>query len=356
MKILIVNLGSTSKKYLFFDKTKKEEKSFIFSYKNKKYFFNEKEISKKEFENSFLLLIKILKKNKNINDIFDINYFGIRVVFGFKNSKNFFIKNTKKELEKLKSLNEISKLHNIVSYEVVCRIFSLNKKAKIYLCFDDSNFNFDENYSYIALKEKYKKDKEVIFEKKGFHGISLRYIIRNFKDLTKNNLTNKSLIVCHLGGGSSVSLIKNKKIINSSFLFSTNSGLYSQTRSGNLDVKIILTLVKNFGLKKTEEILNKESGFNSIKKDSYEIFTSLKNKENKLLFNNYINQICNYIFMFLGQAKKIDYIVFSGGTGENSQITRKEILKRISFLIKPKNFVIKVNEEKEILDEILKNL
>ena len=307
--ILIINTGSTSFKYLYL---KIDEKKKIIS---------KKIVNKIIFEKDLIYCIRVVYSG----DIF---------------KENFFIK--KKDLKKLKITCEYSQIHNKISYEIIKKIFNKNNNNKIFLCFDDIFFkNIPKINSTLPIKN---------IKKYGFHGIANSNIIRQIN-------SKKKIIVCHLGGGCSVSCIKNKKPINNSFGSTPQTGIISNTRCGDIDFEIGVLLGKKLGFKKTQDLVANKSGIKFLS-NGLNMKTCLENKKiNKFVIDYFIKRISEYISKYYLEMKGCDEIVFSGGIGVGSKYIRERILKEISFLFKPKKtYVVKVDEEIEMFYELVKQI
>ncbi len=185
--------------------------------------------------------------------------------------------------------------------------------------------------------------------------------------------TNKSnLITCHLGGGSSVSAIKDGKAIETSMGFSPMAGLMMMTRAGDIDPAIIFHLKKQAKLSLPEiyGLLNHNSGLKGITQidDLRDIMilagykikgykSNIKpNKEKKdlakLALNLFIYRIQRHISSYLTLLHKVDAIVFSGGIGERNADVRNLIFKNVHFPKKYRKIIVKCHEEK-IMAEIV---
>lgn len=111
------------------------------------------------------------------------------------------------------------------------------------------------------------------------------------------------------------------------------------TRSGDLDPSILLYLMKkeNLSVKQMEDILNKESGvqgisglapdFRVIEAESYE-----DNETAKIAMESFKYAIASYIAKYAVAMNGIDYIVFTGGVGENQINIRKGICEQLEFM------------------------
>ncbi|MCS7232182.1 MAG: acetate/propionate family kinase, partial [Elusimicrobiota bacterium] len=213
-------------------------------------------------------------------------------------------------------------------------------------------------------------------KKYGFHGISYSYVLRKMSEFL--NKKNPNLIILHLGSGCSICAVKEGKSIDTSMGFSPLEGLIMQNRPGDIDPGLVLYLFKKGYI--DYEDLYFRSGFTSIAK--VKNFSELEEKyllgENLgvLAMKSFIHRIVKYIGSYHILLNDIDGIVFTGGIGENSSLVRKLICEKIKsigisiddqknknndFKISDSNskihvYVIKTNEEEEMLKIVLKAL
>jgi acetate kinase len=231
--ILIVNPGSTGNKYTIFNNN---------GDKISHYYFKNNE-SKKEL--SFLDL------QKNISKI------GIRVVHGGETNKPVKIDgNIKKIIEKYSIFAPIHNTKALLSIKILEKVF---KKVPIFACFDTEFHTTIPNYlnQYMIKKDLVEKYN---IKKYGFHGLALESVIEK---ISKQKSVPKNLISIHLGGGASITGIKNKKSFVTTMELTPLSGIPMTTRSGNIDPGIFYVLEKTHKIKidKITNILNNESGF-----------------------------------------------------------------------------------------------
>lgn len=84
----------------------------------------------------------------------------------------------------------------------------------------------------------------------GYHGLSVASIVRRVHPVTGDNP--KRLIVCHVGGGVSVTAIKDGKSVETTMGYSPASGLPMGSRSGDIDAGGLLQLMRAKNLKPSE--------------------------------------------------------------------------------------------------------
>lgn len=314
--ILVLNCGSQSVKWKVFDGNLN-----LLSGGKKEYFSRKSagEVLKKE-----------LKKIKNGN--WKIDFVGHRVVH---------------------PIAELAPLHNPFEYlgiKIAKKEFS---KAKHLVVFDTDFFNdLPEVAKIYALPESLTKKYKI--RRYGFHGISHKYLGEKAAGILKKPLQKLNLITLHLGGGASITAIKNGKPIDTSMGFTPLEGLAMMTRAGDIDPGILIFLAKRMKIGKLDKILNRESGLKAICGES-DFRKIIKRKDNKakLAREIFVYKIKKYLSAYFGILNgKVDAIVFSGQIGSGYPETRKMILKDLKFLKNAKILAIPTDEEYQIAKEV----
>jgi acetate kinase len=356
MQILVFNLGSTSLKYKLFVIDKKKNFKVL-----KKGEFNNLGENKKMNHDEALRVS--IRKLDNLTDIVAV---GHRVVHGGNEFTEPCIVN-QNVLKSLEKYNQLAPLHNPYNLLGIrnCLIYfgtipniavfdtaffkNLPLKTKIY----PIPFEFYQNFG---------------IERFGFHGISHQYVAEKAAQKLKKPLEKLKLITCHLGGGCSVTAIKNGQPVDTSMGFTPLEGLVMMTRSGDIDSGVILQIQKylieqNLNLngqqviKKTEEILNNESGIKGISgiDDYLKLLKNIKkNPRAKLAFDIFIYRIQKYISAYWGILNGADAVIFTGKIGVGRAITRKAICKDLKFLKRTKILTIPTDEELAIAKDCAK--
>lgn len=166
----------------------------------------------------------------------------------------------------------------------------------------------------------------------GFHGISYDFITKEIQKLSPNS---KKTIVAHLGGGSSLCAISDGKSIETTMQFSGLTGLAMSTRSGDIPADVLIYLLKNnISLKDLESYLYKKSGLLGLSEkfsDMRQIQESDR-VEDKLAFNFYIYDLLKYFGSYIAILGGLDSIVFTAGIGQNSSRVRGELCSKLEWL------------------------
>jgi acetate kinase len=169
----------------------------------------------------------------------------------------------------------------------------------------------------------------------GFHGLSYEYIASVMPDAAPG-IAGKRVIVAHLGSGSSLCAMHERKSIDSTFGFTALDGLCMGTRTGSVDPGAILFLFQNLGLSasEVETILYKKSGLVGISGLSNDMRVLLKSGEPaaRLAVDYFVYRVANEIGALTAVLGGLDGLVFTAGIGENSAEIRKRICDMSAWL------------------------
>lgn len=341
MKLLSVNAGSSTLKFRLYEMP--EEKLITkgmyerIGLEGSGYSIrvNDEKISGlvplKDHKDAVNLLLKQLLDNHIVNSLDEIEAVGHRVVHGGnKYSKSVEIND--RVLLEIESISDLAPLHNPAALKGIYAFKESIPNAKMVACFDTAfHQTMDEaTYLYPVPYEWYVK---YDVRKYGFHGLSHKFISEKMNDILGKKA---NLIICHIGSGASISAIKNGICIDTSMGFTPNAGIMMGTRSGDIDYSII-----NYIMKKEERTiewidnkLNKCSGLEGIAgmSDLRDIDRAFDAKEVKasLAIEMYTNKIVDYIAKYYVKlGGKVDAICFTAGGGENDDIIRGEVLRKL---------------------------
>jgi len=373
---LIINLGSTTKKYCIYKENIKLS-AYIFTEKENEYLLeieeekenksNKKTIQKKDYKEglNYLFEQKIISKKIQI----EIENIGIRVV---ATGTYFQIdrKITKEYISRLKKAALANPIHTKPLIEELNKVYKLIKKQvkkqektiNIYAISDSSFHKNIPDYKRIyAIPIKIMTDND--YFKFGYHGLANESALSIFNKYIETK--NKKIILVHLGGGCSITEVQNNISKGNTMGYTPLEGLTMATRSGDLDSDIDKHIPKEILYKKSglAGISGEESGdiriiINNIKTN--------KNKfKNKLAYDKYIYDIVRYIGQADYNLKGYDFLIFTGGVGWGSNKVKKDILKKLDkpynianikdniMKINSKMFYIKINENKIINSKLI---
>ncbi len=350
MKVLVLNSGSSSIKYQFFDTEKKIAlakglvdrigmSGAVLSHQ--RYDGNNIKIAGEILDHQiaveYVLGVMLSKNHGVIDDKKDIDAVGHRVVHGGETfSGSVFI--TDEVVKVLQDNIELAPLHNppnIKGIQACQRILPDTPQCGVF----DTAFHSHmppKSYLYGIPYELYKKYK---IRRYGFHGTSHLYVSQRAAALLNKDVKDLKIITAHLGNGCSMAAVKNGQSMDTTMGFTPLEGLLMGTRSGDLDPSLILFIMGKEGLTVGEAntLLNKHSGLIGISgesSDMREILTAVKDNQQraKWAFEIFCYRIKKYVGAYAAAMGGLDALVFTGGIGENSKEIREEVCKEMEFL------------------------
>ncbi len=174
----------------------------------------------------------------------------------------------------------------------------------------------------------------------GFHGTSYRYMAHRYRQLSGRSREATNVIALHLGNGASACAIVGGESRETSMGFTPLEGLIMGTRSGDLDPAILDFVGEKEGLtsREVELMLNKQSGLlgvSGLTSDMRELLAeeaANADRRAKLAIDLFCHRVKKYLGAYLATMNGADAIVFSGGIGENSPDIRARICADLSWL------------------------
>lgn len=170
----------------------------------------------------------------------------------------------------------------------------------------------------------------------GYHGISVGSVVHC---LTQENKLSPKTIICHLGSGSSLTAVINGKSVDTTMGYSPLEGLMMASRSGNIDVSAALAIKRELNLSddELEQYLNKKSGLLGVSGSSNDIRQLITSETQgddraRLALGLLVYRIQLAIGQMAASMGGVDSIVLTGTVGERSSIIRGRILDNIGYL------------------------
>lgn len=240
-------------------------------------------------------------------------------------------------LEKLRESAEIAPLHTELVINEIEKIRKEIPNIKIFGISDSSFHNSIPNTAKTyAIPKKWREEYGI--QRQGYHGLSLSSVVKKFyKEF--GSIPEKT-IVCHLGGGSSVTALKDGISIDTSMGFTPLEGLPMTERSGDLDPGIVAFIAEKLRAegKNLIKFLGEECGLEAIseieKGDIPELLEAEKNEkeEAKLALDIYTYKIRKYIGAMATVLGGCDLLVFTGTVGLRSHPIRERVVQNLEYL------------------------
>lgn len=345
MIILSVNAGSSSLKFTCFDMP--SEKVLVnglferIGIKGSCYTIKingekiKKEVPIKEHGEAVKILADELINHGVVKSLDEIKAVGHRVVHGGDKYLDSVVIN-EDVLNTIEELIPLAPLHNPANLMGIKAFMEYIPEATQIAVFDTGFSQTMEKEKFLyAIPYEWYTDYGI--RRYAFHGISHEYITECMKKALGKDKVN--IISCHLGNGSTVFAIKDSKCYDTSLSFSTNSGLIMGTRCGDIDPFVIPYIMKQTKLsfEEVQDVLNKKSGLlgiSGVSSDSRDIEEGIKNGNERCVLAQklFVNRVSEYIAKFWCSLKHVDAICFAGGIGENSILTREQIIENLSPL------------------------
>lgn len=188
-------------------------------------------------------------------------------------------------------------------------------------------------YTYAIPREYYEKDR---IRRYGFHGTSHNYAAKKAAELLGRK---GRFICCHLGGGASVTAIKDGKSVDTTMGYTPFAGLMMATRSGDMDPYIPLHIMKTQG-KTADEVnlmFNKESGLYGLSGGHSDMRDIIENAEKgnelcQLAIDTFVYSLLKKIGGYVAVLGGVDALIFTAGIGENASLIREKLCERLSYL------------------------
>ena len=172
----------------------------------------------------------------------------------------------------------------------------------------------------------------------GFHGPSHQFMALSAAEHLKTDLSRLKLITCHLGGGASVSAIEGGASVETSMGMTPLEGLVMGTRAGDLDPAVPLLLAQQgMSSEELDELLNRRSGLaglSGIGPDFRDVQAAAEGGDPRarLAIEVFVHRIRKYVGAYAAVLGGADAIVFTGGIGENSALVRSKVCEGLVFM------------------------
>ena len=161
----------------------------------------------------------------------------------------------------------------------------------------------------------------------GFHGLSVESVVER--------LDAARVVVCHLGGGCSVTAVRHGRSVDTTMGYTPLEGPPMGTRSGSVDPGAILYLLRSgVGVDELDHALNERSGL-----------AALGGLDEPFALSHFTYHLAKAIAAMASVLGGIDVLAFSGGIGENRPDVRDAVVARLAFLGAFRSEVVPARED-----------
>jgi acetate kinase len=173
----------------------------------------------------------------------------------------------------------------------------------------------------------------------GFHGLSVAWSAERAPELLGRPADGLRLVVCHLGGGNSVTAVRDGRSVDTSMGFTPMEGVPMATRSGSLDPGVILYVAREHGLDaaQLDRALNLESGVAALAGRPGGVHAAAEaaaagDPRAALAMDVLGLRIAGVVAAMAVAAGGLDALVFTAGDGERSPALRAAVCDRLTPL------------------------
>ena len=350
MNVLVVNAGSSSLKYQFFDTTNGTVVAKglcdrigidgTISHKNlttgAEY---SAEVALPNHSVATKLVVECLLSAEHgcVSSMDEIEAVGHRIVHGGAYfSESMLLSDD--VLAKLELCIDLAPLHTPAHIMGIRGCLDVMPDVPQVLVFDTAFHQTMPDYAYM-YPIPYEMYEDWSIRRYGAHGTSHRYVAGECIKLLGGNAEGTKIITCHLGNGSSISAVKDGKVMDTSMGFTPLAGIEMGTRTGDIDPAIVPFIMNKTGMTPDEmnSFMNKKCGLlgvSGVSSDCRDVTAAIAegNKRAKLAFDILAYGIRKYIGAYTATMEGLDAIVFTAGIGENDANIRELVCSKLAYL------------------------
>jgi acetate kinase len=353
--LLVLNAGSSSLKFSFFEITADgvlehifsgrfelvdEQQRFVVKDHQEKILIDQWLPHKKKPQLSFhsAALQTLLHYLKNNYSDYKVCAAGHRVLQGGAFSAAVVI--NPEIIEQLEALIPIAPLHQPHNIAGIKTLAKLMPDIFQVACFDTA---FHTTQAEIAQAYALPEGISTLpLKRYGYHGLSYEYIMQTAPQYLGNTLSEGKIIIAHLGQGASLCAVRNRQSIATTMGFTALDGLPMGTRCGAIDPGIILYLLHS-GMSAADitELLYKRSGLLGVSNLSNDVRLLLASDQAlaKKAIDLFAYRFQRELGSLVAALDGLDGLIFTAGIGENSPEIRARLCANITWLS------IKLDEE-----------
>jgi acetate kinase len=182
-----------------------------------------------------------------------------------------------------------------------------------------------EEASTYALARRVREDWGV--RRYGFHGLSVQW--------ASERVQAERLVVCHLGGGCSVTAVRKGESIDTTMGFTPLEGVPMATRPGSVDPGALLYLLRHhLSVEELDRTLEHESGLAGLSGLSGDVEELERSElpEARLSLRIFAYRVAGAVGAIAVALGGLDALVFTAGIGEHSAAVRAAVCERLAFL------------------------
>jgi acetate kinase len=226
----------------------------------------------------------------------------------------------------LERATELAPLHNAPALKAIDRARAALPDRPHVAVFDTAfHATIPEAASTYALPRRWREEWGI--RRYGFHGLSVAW--------SAERVPVSRLVVCHLGGGCSITAVQDGRSVDTTMGFTPLEGVPMATRPGSIDPEILLYLLRR-GAETPESLehaLQHESGLLALGGTTrVEELETLPESGAGLALVVFCYRVAAAVASMAAALGGLDALVFTAGIGEGSAPVRAWVCSRLAFL------------------------
>jgi acetate kinase len=240
--------------------------------------------------------------------------------------------------DRLSNLNELAPLHNPFALAGIDAVARLLPRVPSVTCFDTA-FHADLPASAATYAIPHDWRVRWGIRRYGFHGLSCAYASRQASAILGQAPERLRLVVCHLGGGASVTAVAEGRSVDTTMGFTPLEGLVMSTRAGDVDPGVIMwALSRGVSLADAGDALEHQSGLAGLTggrtSDMRELLQlrAAGDSQAALAVSVFLHRLRAKIAAMTAATAGTDAVIFTGGIGEHSAVIRAEAAAGLEWM------------------------
>ncbi len=237
----------------------------------------------------------------------------------------------------LDALTSLAPLHNPPALDAIDELARLRPDLPAVACFDTAfHQGLPTAASTYAFPEAWR---DLGVHKFGFHGLSCAWSTRRAAALLGRAVSELRLVICHLGGGASVTAVDGGRSVDTTMGFTPTAGLVMATRPGDVDAGALMWLQRQHGItvEEMDRAVEQESGLRALSGTTGDLKELVDRRHQgeaaaTLAVDVYVHRLVGSIAAIAAALGGFDALVFTGGVGEHSAEIRAEVAERLGWL------------------------
>ncbi len=348
-KILVINCGSSSLKYSFFDTANESNNAHGVVERvggsGTRHVFRgpQGEVVQDLPQGGYREAFEAMRSGLTAPDtgvmgeVSELSVIGHRVVHGGERFVEAVVI-TDEVVQQIEALNPLAPLHNPVNVAGIREALTVFPAVPQVAVFDTAFHQTLPSYAYLyGLPYDYYE--RLAVRRYGFHSMSHWYVCLAASQFLKRRFNELEIVSCHLGSGASLCAVDHGRSVDTSMGFTPCEGLIMGTRAGDLDPGLFAFLerTEGFNAAQIDELLNQRSGLlglSGISADMREIEQAAEAGDRRALvaLKAFCYRVRKYIGAYVAAMGGLDILIFTGGIGQGSAGVRSLALQGLQCM------------------------